>query len=156
MRSPCIATKSNACSPQREKAHAHQRSPITAIQKQKHPARLRPSGFQQRAPAPRLGRGPQCGLMHRLLEGAQGLELLPPSFIVSTPPRGVAGLSLPPSFIVSTPPRGVAGLFLWVRLLLSLLLLLASLAISHSPSPVSLPLGFINIYIALATGQVLV
>ena len=76
--------------------------------------------------------------MHRLLEGAQGLELLPPSFIVSTP------------------PRGVAGLFLWVRLLLSLLLLLASLAISHSPSPVSLPLGFINIYIALATGQVLV
>ena len=112
--------------------------------------------------------------MHRLLEGAQGLELLPPSFIVSTPPRGVAGLSLPPSFIVSTPPRGVAGLFLppsfivstpprgvaglflWVRLLLSLLLLLASLAISHSPSPVSLPLGFINIYIALATGQVLV
>ena len=97
MRSPCIATKSNACSPQREKAHAHQRSPITAIQKQKHPARLRPSGFQQRAPAPRLGRGPQCGLMHRLLEGAQGLELLPPSFIVSTPPRGVAGLSLPPT-----------------------------------------------------------
>ena len=96
MRRPCIATKSNACSPQREKAHAHQRSPITAIQKQKHPARLRPSGFQQRAPAPRLGRGPQCGLMHRLLEGAQGLELLPPSFIVSTPPRGVAGLSLPP------------------------------------------------------------
>ena len=57
---------------------------------------------------------------------------------------------------MSTPPLGVAGLFLWVKLLFSLLLPLASLAISHSPSPVSLPLGFINIYIALTTCQVLV
>lgn len=138
MRSPCIAMKSNPCSLQRGKAHAHQRSPITAIQKQKHPAQLRPSGFQQRAPALRLGGGLQCGLLHCLLEGAQGLELLPHSFIVSTP------------------PLGVAGLFLWVKLLFSLLLPLASLAISHSPSPGSLPLGFINIYIALATCQVLV
>ena len=30
MRSPCITMKSNPCSPQLEKAHAHQQSPITA------------------------------------------------------------------------------------------------------------------------------